>query len=91
MIAAVLYYFKKVHVREDSYLATAELLKTVLNKIGDGSAITAVELKDALDKVLGGLVSYGAIQKGREIAQLDREVSYSFPGFPPFRKRSVFQ
>jgi len=76
-----------VHVREDSYLATAELLETVLNKIGDGSTMTGVELKNALDKVLGGPVSYGSIpelQGDRPAVALDREVSYSFPGFPHF-------
>jgi len=35
-IAAVLYYCRNVYVREGSYLTTAELLKTVLDKIDVG-------------------------------------------------------
>ncbi|CUS10972.1 unnamed protein product [Tuber aestivum] len=60
-IMVVLYYCRNVYVREDSYLVTAELLKTVLSKIGDGSMMTTVELEDALDKVLKGPVSYGTV------------------------------
>ena len=91
---AVLYYCRNVYVREDSYLTTAELLKTVLNEIDDGNAMTAKELGDALDKVLEGPVSYGTIpssQRGQPRVALGREVDYNFPGFPPFRKQSVFR
>ena len=92
-ITAVLYYCRNVYVREDSYLTTAELLKTVLNEIDDGNTMTAKELGDALDKVLEGPVSYGTIpssQGDHPRVALGREVDYNFPGFPPFQKRSVF-
>jgi len=53
-ITAVLYYCRNVYVREDSYLTTAELLKTVLNKIDDGNMMTMEELGGGLGKVLRG-------------------------------------
>jgi len=93
-VAVVLYYCRNVYVREDSYLTTAELLKTVLNKIEDGDAMTAKELGDSLDRVLEGPVSYGTIpgaQGDQPRVSLGREVNYNFPGFPPFRKHSVFR
>jgi len=93
-IAVVLYYCRNVYVREDGHLATAELLKTVLIKIDDGSVMTGVELENALDKVLGGPVRYGTIpgsQGDRPRVALGREVDYNFPKFPQFRKRSVFR
>ena len=92
-ITAVVCYCRNVYVREDSYLTTAELLKTVLNKIGDGNTMTAKELGEALDNVLEGPVSYGTIpgsQGDQPKVALGREVDYNFPGFPPFRKRSIF-
>lgn len=81
-----------MYVREDSYLTTAELLKTVLNEIDDGNAMNAKELGESLDKVLGGPVSYGTIlgsQRDRPRMALGHEVDYNFPGFPPFRKCSI--
>ncbi|PUU75108.1 hypothetical protein B9Z19DRAFT_1067671 [Tuber borchii] len=93
-IAVVLYYCRNVYVREDSYLTTAELLNTALNKIDHGSTMTMEELGDALGKALEGPVSYGTIPSGQgdqPSVALGREVDYNFPGFPPFRKRSVFQ
>lgn len=93
-IVVVLYYCRNVYVREDSFLATAELLKTVLIKIQDGSVMTGVELESALDKLLGGPVSYGTIpgsQGDYPRVALGRQVEYNFPEFPQFRKRSVFR
>jgi len=93
-ITAVVCYCRNVYVREDSYLTTAELLKTVLNEIDDGNAMNAKELGESLDKALGGPVSYGTIlgsQRDRPRMALGREVDYNFPGFPPFRKRSIFR
>ena len=93
-IAVVLYYCRNVYIREDSFLATVELLKTVLIKIEDGSVMTGVELENALDKVLGGPVRYGTIpgsQRDYPRVALGREVDYNFPEFPQFRKRSVFR
>jgi len=93
-ITAVVCYCRNVYVREDSYLATAELLKTVLNKIGCGNTMTAKELGDTLDGVLGGPVRYGTIpstQGDQPKVALGCEVDYNFPGFPLFRKRSIFR
>ena len=93
-IAAVLYYCRNVYVQEDSYLTTAELLRTVLSRIDYRSTMTAKELGDALDMVLEGPVSYGTILSGQgdqPRVALGREVDYNFPGLPPFRKRSVFR
>ncbi|CUS12367.1 unnamed protein product [Tuber aestivum] len=93
-IVAVLYYCRNVYVREDTHLATAELLKTVLNKIGDGSMMTTMELENALDKALKGPVSYGTVPGGQgdypQVA-LGRNVNYDFPGYPLPRKRGVFR
>ncbi|KAG0642459.1 hypothetical protein HOY80DRAFT_901073, partial [Tuber brumale] len=83
-IAVVLYYCRNVYIREDSYLTTAELLKTVLNKIGDGSMMTTVELENALDMALKGPVSYGTVLGGEgEYPQvaLGRNVKNSFPEY----------
>ena len=93
-IAAVLYYCRNVYVQEDSYLTTAELLRTVLSRIDHRSTMTAKQLGDALDMVLEGPVSYGTIPSGQgdqPRVALGREVDYNFPGLPPFRKRSVFR
>ena len=93
-IASVLYYCRNVYVPEDSYLATADLLKAVLNEIDDGDTRTVGELGDALDKVLGGPVSYGTIpdpQGHQPRVAFGCRVDNDFPGFPPFRKRSVFR
>jgi len=93
-IAVVLYYCRNVYVREDSHLATAELLKTVLIKIDNGSVMTGVELENALDEVLGGPVSYGTLpgsQGDYPRVAFGRKVDYNFPEFPQFRKRSVFR
>ena len=93
-IVVVLYYCRNVYVREDGHLATAELLKTVLIKIDDGSVMTGVELENALDEVLGGPVRYGTIpgsQGDCPRVALGRDVDYNFPEFPQSRKRSVFR
>jgi len=93
-IASVLYYCQNVYVPEDSYLATAELLKAVLNEIADGDTRTVEELGDALDKVLKGPVSYGTIpnpQGDHPRVTFGCMVDNNFPGFPQFRMRSVFR
>ena len=49
--------------------------------------MTGVELKNALDKVLGGPVSYGAIRRGMGIAQRRLEtvrLVIAFPVSPHF-------
>ncbi|PUU81916.1 hypothetical protein B9Z19DRAFT_888929, partial [Tuber borchii] len=84
-ITTILYYCRNVHVREDSYLTTAELLKTVLNRIEDGNTMTAKELEDASDEALEGPISYGTIpgpQKDQLRVALGCGVDDNFPGFP---------
>ncbi|KAG0635126.1 hypothetical protein HOY80DRAFT_1140123 [Tuber brumale] len=65
VILTVLYYCNGVYARDDSHLATAELLKTVINKFDDGKLMTGEELAASLDDVMGASVSYGA-RKGRD-------------------------
>ena len=94
VIIAVLYYCRNVYVPEDRYLATAELLKPVLSKIDDGTTMTGEEFESALDNVLGGPISYGTIpgsQGDQPRVALGPNAGYNFPGFPPFRKRSIFR
>jgi len=94
VIIAVVYYCRNVYIREDSCLTTGELLKTVLNTIDDGNTMSAKQLGDALDKALGGPVSYGTIprsQGDKPRVALGCEVEYKFPGFPSFRKSSIFR
>ena len=59
----VLYYCNGIYTRDDSHLATAELLKTVINTPGfDGSKLmTGEELAVSLDHILEEGVSYGKI------------------------------
>ena len=58
-VLSVLYYCNGVYTRDDSYLATAELLKTVINRFDGGKLMTGEELALSLDHVLGVPVSYG--------------------------------
>ena len=93
-IATVLYYCRNVYAPEDSYLATADLLKGVLNQIDDGNTRTVEELGDALDKVLEGPVGYGTVrgpQGDHPMVAFGCKVENNFPGFPSFRKRSIFR
>ena len=93
-IASVLYYCRNVYVPEDSHVAAAELLKTVLNEIDDGNNRTVEQLGDALDKVLEGPISYGTIpdpQGDKPRVAFGCKVDSNFPGFPPSRKRSVLR
>ena len=96
-IIVVLYYCRNIYVREDGFIPTAELLKTVLSKIEDGSMMTGEELEDALDEALGGPVSYGTIpglEGDYPRVAFGREVNYHFPKFPDspqFRKRAAFR
>ncbi|KAG0137900.1 hypothetical protein HOY82DRAFT_496838 [Tuber indicum] len=61
---AVLHYCNGVYTRDDSHLATAELLKTVINRFDDGKLMTGEELAASLDDALKVSVSYGT-RKGR--------------------------
>jgi len=94
VIMAVLYYCRNVFVPEDRYLTTAELLKPVLNNIGDGTMMTGEEFESALDGVLGGPFSYGVIpssQGDQSMVALSCEAASNFLRFPPFRKLSIFR
>ncbi|KAG0137899.1 hypothetical protein HOY82DRAFT_644931, partial [Tuber indicum] len=64
-IIAVLYYCNGIYTRDDSHLATAELLKTVITKFDDGKLMTGEELAASLDDALKVSVSYGT-RKGRD-------------------------
>ncbi|KAG0634063.1 hypothetical protein HOY80DRAFT_1100913, partial [Tuber brumale] len=65
VILTVLYCCDGVYTRDDSHLATAELLKTVINRFDDGKLMTGEELAASLDDVLEGSVSYGT-RKGQD-------------------------
>jgi len=84
-ILAVLYYCNGVYTRDDSHLATAELLKTVITRFDDGKLMSGEELAVSLDCVLGVSVSYGT-RKGQEggppEVDLASRMGRNFPPFP---------
>ncbi|PUU83783.1 hypothetical protein B9Z19DRAFT_1038355 [Tuber borchii] len=87
-IGAVLYYCNGIYTRDDSHLATAELLKTVINTPGfDGSKLmTGKELAVSLDHFLEGGVSYGTRagqDGGPPEVDLASGLDAKFPPFPP--------
>ena len=87
-IGAVLYYCKGIYTRDDSHLATAELLKTVINTPGfDGSRLmTGKELAVSLDHILKAGVSYGTRagqDGGPPVVDLATGLDAKFPPFPP--------
>ena len=88
-ILVVLYYCNGVYTRDDSHLATAELLKTVITKFDGGKLMTGEELAVSLDGVLGVSVSYGT-RKGQDGQEggppevdLASGLDANFPPFPP--------
>ncbi|PUU83788.1 hypothetical protein B9Z19DRAFT_962480 [Tuber borchii] len=85
-IGIVLSYCKGTYTRDDSPLATAELLKTVINKFDGGKLMTGEKLALSLDGVLGGQVSYGT-RKGQDggppEVDLASGLDVKFPPFPP--------
>ena len=85
-ILVVLYYCNGVYTRDDSHLATAELLKTVINRFDDGKLMTGEELAVSLDGVLGVPVSYGT-REGQNgslpMVDLASGLDANFPPFPP--------
>ena len=85
-ILVVLYYCNGVYTRDDSHLATAELLKTVITKFDGGKLMTGEELAVSLDSVLGVSVSYET-RKGQEggppEVDLASGLDADFPPFPP--------
>ena len=88
-ILGVLYYCTGVYTRDDSYLATAELLKTAINTFDDGKLMTGEELAVSLDGTLGVPVSYGT-RKGQDGGppgvDLANGLDASFPPFPQKRR-----
>jgi len=87
-IRAVLYYCKGIYTRDDSHLATAELLKTVINTPGFDSSklMTGKELAVSLDHILKGGVIYGTRagqDGGPPEVDLASGLDTKFPPFPP--------
>ncbi|CUS15589.1 unnamed protein product [Tuber aestivum] len=86
-ILAVLYYCNGVYTRDDSYLATAELLKTVINRFDGGKLMTGEELATSLDNVLGVSVSYGT-RMGQDGGPPEVDLAYGLDAnFPPFPQK----
>jgi len=85
-IFVVVNYCNGVYTRDDSYLATAELLKTVINRFDGGKLMTGEELSVSLDRVLGASVSYGTrVGQGSGPPEVDLAsgLNSNFPPFPP--------
>ncbi|KAG0633224.1 hypothetical protein HOY80DRAFT_653717 [Tuber brumale] len=89
-ILAVLGYCTGVYTRDDSHLATAELLKTVITRFDDGKLMTGEELAASLDDVLEVPVSYGARQ-GRDGGPPEVDLASGLDAnFPPFPQKKPF-
>ncbi|CUS15582.1 unnamed protein product, partial [Tuber aestivum] len=89
-ILAVLSYCKGVYTRDDSHLATAELLKTVINRFDDGKLMTGEELARSLDDVLGVPVSYGT-RKGPDGGPPEVDLASGLEAkFPPSPQKEQF-
>ena len=91
-ILTVLYYCNGVYTRHDSHLATAELLKTVVNRFDGGKLMTGEELAVSLDRALGGVsVSYGTM-KGQDGCPPEVDLASGLNGdFPPFPRKRQFR
>jgi len=89
-ILAVLYYCHGVYTRDDSHLATAELLKTVINQFDGGKLMTGEELAASLDGVLGVSVSYGT-RDGKDGSPPEVDLASDMDAnFPPFPQKPPF-
>ena len=88
VILIVLYYCNSVYTRDDSHLATAELLKTVINRFDGGKLMTGEELAVSLDRALGVTVSYGTRGQdgGPPEVDLASGLDANFPPFPHKRR-----
>ena len=89
VILIVLYYCKSVYTRDDSHLATAELLKTVITRFDCGKLMTGEELAVSLDRALGVSVSYGTKEGqdgGLPEVDLASGLDANFPPFPHKRR-----
>ncbi|PWW74541.1 hypothetical protein C7212DRAFT_346049 [Tuber magnatum] len=86
-ILVVLSYCSGVYTRDDSHLATAELLKAVITKFDDGKLMTGEELAASLDDVLKEPVSYGT-RKGRDGGPPEVDLASGLEAnFPPFPQK----
>ncbi|KAG0137923.1 hypothetical protein HOY82DRAFT_597189 [Tuber indicum] len=88
-ILSVLSYCNGVYTRDDSHLATAELLKTVVNRFYDGKLMTGEELAASIDDVLKVPVSYGTRRGqdgGPRVVDLASGLDADFPPFPLKRR-----
>ncbi|CUS15583.1 unnamed protein product, partial [Tuber aestivum] len=88
-ILAVLGYCRGVYTRDDSHLATAELLKTIITKFDNGKLMTGDELAASLDDVLKERVSYGTKSGqggGPPEVDLASGLDANFPRFPQNQK-----
>ncbi|KAG0137922.1 hypothetical protein HOY82DRAFT_644982, partial [Tuber indicum] len=89
-IVAALYYCNGVYTRDDSHLATAELLKTVINRFDEGKLMTGEELAASLDDVLEAPVSYGT-RKGQDGGPPEVDLACGLDAnFPPFPRKRRF-
>ena len=89
-IIAVVYYCSSVYTRDDSHLATAELLKTVITRFDGGNLMTGEELAVSLDRALGVSVSYGT-REGQDGGPPEVDLASGLdPNFPPFPHKRRF-
>ena len=87
VILIVLYYCNSVYTRDDSHLATAELLKTVITRFDGGKLMTGEELAVSLDRALGVSVSYGT-KEGPDGGLPEVDLASGMdPNFPPFPQK----
>ncbi|PUU83795.1 hypothetical protein B9Z19DRAFT_1038365 [Tuber borchii] len=89
VILIVIYYCNGVYTRDDSHLATAELLKTVITRFDGGKLMTGEELAVSLDRALGVSVSYGTREGqdgGPPEVDLESGLDSNFPPFPHKRR-----
>ena len=83
-ILIVLFYCNSVYTRDDSHLATAELLKTVIIRFDGGKLMIGEELAVSLDRALGESVSYGT-REGQDGDPPDVDLASGLDSkFPPF-------
>ena len=90
-IGAVIYYCKGIYTRDDSHLATAELLKTVINtpRFDSSKLMTGKELALSLDHTLKEGVSYGT-RAGQDSGPPEVDLATGLDAkFPPFPSRAT--
>ena len=92
VILIILYYCNNVYTRDDSHLATAELLKTVITRFDGGKLMTGEELAVSLDRALGVSVSYGT-REDQDGGPVEVDLASGLdPNFPPFpHKRRLWK